>query len=227
MKPGCSRWRRSEPCRLRLIPWVPATSRTTSRPKIVPLSHANICASAYTSVAALALGESDRCLNVLPLFHGHGLIATVFASLAAACCIVCTPGFDANQFFGWLSAFRPTWYSAVPTVHQAILARGRQGRDRLDDVRLRFVRSASAPLPPPVFAELERTFRTSVIEFYGMTETASAPIACNPLPPHQRKPGSVGVPVGLDVAIIDERGNTLSPGETGEVAVRGPSVMQG
>ncbi len=203
------------------------TSGTTSRPKIVPLSHANICASAYTSVAALALGESDRCLNVLPLFHGHGLIATVFASLAAGGSIVCTPGFDANQFFGWLSAFRPTWYSAVPTVHQAILARGRQCRDRLDDVRLRFVRSASAPLPPPVFAELERTFRTSVIEFYGMTETASAPIACNPLPPHQRKPGSVGVPVGLDVAIIDERGNTLSPGETGEVAVRGPSVMQG
>jgi acyl-CoA synthetase (AMP-forming)/AMP-acid ligase II len=203
------------------------TSGTTSRPKIVPLSHANICTSAYASVAALALSEADRCLNVLPLFHGHGLIATVLASLAAGASIVCTPGFDANQFFGWLSAFRPTWYSAVPTIHQAILARARQGRDHIDEARLRLVRSASAPLPPPVFAELERTFQTSVIEFYGMTETASAPIACNPLPPGQRKPGSVGIAAGLDVAIIDRSGNMLPCGETGEVAVRGPSVMRG
>jgi acyl-CoA synthetase (AMP-forming)/AMP-acid ligase II len=205
------------------------TSGTTSRPKIVPLTHANICSSAYSSAAALALRETDRCLNVLPLFHGHGLIATVLTSLAAGASVVCTPGCDVNQFFNWLSAFRPTWYSAVPTMHQAILARARQrahqGLDRIEDCRLRLVRSASAPLPPRVFAELERTFDTSVIEFYGMTETASAPIACNPLPPRQRKPGSVGIPVGLEVAIINEGGVALPRGQTGEVAVRGPSVM--
>jgi acyl-CoA synthetase (AMP-forming)/AMP-acid ligase II len=207
------------------------TSGTTSRPKIVPLTHTNICSSAYSSAAALALRETDRCLNVLPLFHGHGLIATVLTSLAAGASVVSTPGCDVNQFFGWLTTFRPTWYSAVPTMHQAILAGARQraiqGRAQIEDCRLRLIRSASAPLPPRVLAELERTFGSPVIEFYGMTETASAPIACNPLPPRRRKPGSVGIPLGLEVAIINESGVALPRGQTGEVAVRGPSVMPG
>jgi acyl-CoA synthetase (AMP-forming)/AMP-acid ligase II len=203
------------------------TSGTTSQPKIVPLTQINICTSAYSSAAAVALGETDRCLNVLPLFHGHGLIATVLASLAAGASVVCTPGCDVNSFFAWLTAFRPTWYSAVPTMHQAILAQARHARERTADSRLRLVRSASAPLPPRVFADLERTFETSVIEFYGMTETASSPIACNPLPPRQRKPGSVGIPVGLDVAIMDEGGALLRDGQIGQVVVRGASVMPG
>jgi acyl-CoA synthetase (AMP-forming)/AMP-acid ligase II len=203
------------------------TSGTTSRPKIVPQTHANICASAYASGAALALTETDRCLNVLPLFHGHGLTATVLTSLAAGASVVCTPGFDVNNFSAWLTAFQPTWYSAVPTMHQAILAHARHNRERLADWRLRFVRSSSAPLPPRFFTELERAFDAPVIEFYAMTETASSPIACNPLPPHQRKAGSVGVPVGLDVAIMDERGTLLPGGQTGQVVVRGASVTSG
>jgi acyl-CoA synthetase (AMP-forming)/AMP-acid ligase II len=202
------------------------TSGTTSRPKIVPLTHANICTSAYSMVTALSLTETDRCLNVLPLFHGHGLIATIFASLSAGASVVCTPGCDVNRFFAWLTEFRPTWYSAVPTMHQAILAQARYSRERVD-CRLRLVRSASAPLPPPVLAELERTFQTDVIEFYGMTETASAPIACNPMPPRRRKAGSVGIPVELDVAIMDEAGTPQPRGQTGQVAVRGASVMPG
>ena len=203
------------------------TSGTTSRPKIVPLTHVNICTSAFSAVAALKLSEADRCLNVLPLFHGHGLIATVMTSLAAGGGVVCTPGCDVNRFFGWLRDFAPTWYSAVPTMHQAILAQARLNPDQVAGIRLRLVRSASAPLPPRVFAELERTFGTSVIEFYGMTETASAPIACNPLPPRKSKPGSVGIPVGLDVAILNDRGDVLSAGQTGHVTVRGASVMPG
>jgi acyl-CoA synthetase (AMP-forming)/AMP-acid ligase II len=203
------------------------TSGTTSRPKIVPLTHANICTSAFSAVAALQLSEADRCLNVLPLFHGHGLIATVMTSLAAGAGVVCTPGCDVNRFFGWLREFAPTWYSAVPTMHQAILAQARLNPDQVAGIRLRLVRSASAPLPPRVFAELERTFDTSVIEFYGMTETASAPIACNPLPPRRSKPGSVGIPVGLDVAIMDDRGDVLPAGQAGHVTVRGGSVMPG
>ena len=203
------------------------TSGTTSRPKIVPLTHANICTSAFSAVAALQLSEADRCLNVLPLFHGHGLIATVMTSLAAGGGVVCTPGCDVNRFFGWLREFAPTWYSAVPTMHQAILAQARLNPEQVVGIRLRLVRSASAPLPPRVFAELERTFGTSVIEFYGMTETASAPIACNPLPPRKSKPGSVGIPVGLDVAILNDRGDVLPAGQTGRVTVRGGSVMPG
>jgi acyl-CoA synthetase (AMP-forming)/AMP-acid ligase II len=203
------------------------TSGTTSRPKIVPLTHVNICTSAFSAVAALKLSEADRCLNVLPLFHGHGLIATVTTSLAAGGGVVCTPGCDVNRFFGWMRDFAPTWYSAVPTMHQAILAQARLNPDQVAGIRLRLVRSASAPLPPRVFAELERTFGTSVIEFYGMTETASAPIACNPLPPRKSKPGSVGIPVGLDVAILNDRGDLLPAGQTGHVTVRGASVMPG
>jgi acyl-CoA synthetase (AMP-forming)/AMP-acid ligase II len=203
------------------------TSGTTSRPKIVPLTHANICTSACSSGSALALSEADRCLNVLPLFHGHGLIATVLASLTAGASVVCTSGCDVNSFFAWLTSFRPTWYSAVPTMHKAILARARNNGERAADSRLRFVRSASAPLPPRVFTELERTFETFVIEFYGMTETASSPIACNPLPPRRQKPGSVGLRVDLDVAIVDDRGALLPNGRAGQVLVRGASVMPG
>src|SRR5207249_10120957 len=124
----------------------------------VPLTHANICTSAYAHGAALALRETDRCLNVLPLFHGHGLVATVTASLAAGASVVCTPGFDISSFSAWLTTCQPTWYSAVPTMHQAILAQSRLNRDRLANCRLRLVRSSSAALPPRIFAELEQAF---------------------------------------------------------------------
>jgi acyl-CoA synthetase (AMP-forming)/AMP-acid ligase II len=203
------------------------TSGTTSRAKIVQLTHGNVCASAFSSTAALALGENDRCLNVLPQFHGHGLIATILASLAAGASVVCTPGCQVHYFFDWLSAFQPTWYSAVPTMHQAILTHARLTNAPSMKPGLRFVRSASAPLAPRILAELEQTFAAPVIEFYGMTETASAPIACNPLPPFKRKPGSVGIPVDLDVAIMGSRGDLCPTGETGQVVVRGPSVMRG
>src|SRR5262249_50905410 len=128
---------------------------------------------------------------------------------------------------GWLTAFQPTWYSAVPTIHQAILTQAQHDRERPANSGLRFVRSSSAPLPPRIFTELERAFESPVIEWYGMTEVTSSPIACNPLPPGQRKPGSVGVAVHLDVAIMDERGARLSHGQTGEVVVRGTSVTAG
>jgi acyl-CoA synthetase (AMP-forming)/AMP-acid ligase II len=203
------------------------TSGTTSRPKIVPLTHVNVCTSAHNSATALALSAADRCVNVLPLFHGHGLIATVMATLTAGASVVCTPGCDVNSFFGWLNEFRPTWYSAVPTMHQAILAKARNEGRQTSECRLRLVRSASAPLPPPVFAELERLFDTCVIEFYGMTETASSPIACNPLPPGKRKAGSVGRPAGLDVEIVDDDGQPVPGGETGQVVVRGAAVTPG
>src|SRR5882672_8718213 len=138
------------------------TSGTTSRPKIVPLTHANLCASAYSSIAALALRETDRCINVVPLFHGHGLHNVLLATVAAGASVVCTPGCDVDKFFDWLSDFRPTWYSAVPTMHQAILAQARHAGMRPSDYQLRFIRSSSAPLPPDVFAELEQTFQTPV-----------------------------------------------------------------
>ena len=203
------------------------TSGTTARPKIVPQTHANICASAYSSIAAWALSETDRCINMLPLFHGHGLHNTLIASLAAGASVVCTRGWDVNSFLMWLTAFRPTWYSAVSTIHQAILGQVRRNHERLADFPLRFIRSGSAPLPPHTLIELESIFKAPVIEYYAMTETTSTPIACNPLPPAQRKVRSVGIAVSLDVAIMDERGALLNNGETGEVVVRGAGVMPG
>lgn len=203
------------------------TSGTTSWAKIVPQTHANVCSSARSNARSLGLTEDDRCLNILPLFHGHGLVATVLTSLAAGASVVCTPGCEVGKFFSWMDEFAPTWYSAVPTMHQAIVGQARRQVGSLPRRTLRFVRSASAPLPLSLLAGLEQTFRTPVIEFYGMTETASSPIACNPLPPKERKPGSVGRPVDLRVAVMDQSLSALPPGQVGEIVVAGPSVTKG
>ncbi|RYH12101.1 acyl--CoA ligase [Tropicimonas sp. IMCC6043] len=201
------------------------TSGTTSRPKIVPLLQSNVTASARNVAAALALSPADRCLNVMPLFHIHGLIAALLASVAAGAQIVCTPGFDALRFFAWLDAARPTWYTAVPTMHQAILARAPRNEAVLERVSLRFLRSSSASLPPQVFAELAACFDAPVIEAYGMTEAAHQ-MCSNPLPPEAQKPGAVGRAAGPEVRIADEADDRLVDG-IGEVVISGPNVTPG
>jgi acyl-CoA synthetase (AMP-forming)/AMP-acid ligase II len=202
------------------------TSGTTSRPKIVPLQHANLVASAGNIAAALGLEATDLCLNIMPLFHIHGLIAAVSATVKAGACVSCTPGFNALKFFGWLDEVSPTWYTAVPTMHQAILARAPRNADSIAKARLRLIRSSSASLPPAVMLELEGTFGCPVIESYGMTE-ASHQMASNPLPPRARKPGSVGIAAGPEVRIMDDDGTLLPAGEIGEVVIRGANVTPG
>ena len=203
------------------------TSGTTSRPKMVPLSQANICASARHIGASLALTADDRCLNIMPLFHIHGLIAAVLASLAAGAGVYCTPGFNALRFFQWMDEVEPTWYTAVPTMHQAILARAPRNADSLARSRLRLIRSSSSSLPPQVMAALEETFGCPVIEAYGMTEAAHQ-MASNPLPPAARRPGSVGLAAGPEVGIMAEDGSELLPaGAVGEIVIRGPNVTDG
>ena len=167
------------------------TSGTTSRPKIVPLSQRNICASAENIRATLNLTSGDRCLNVMPLFHIHGLIAAVLSSISAGASIFCTPGFNALKFFAWLEDAQPSWYTAVPTMHQAILSRAGKNKQIVMNSALRFIRSSSSSLPPQVMSELEETFKSPVIEAYAMTE-ASHQMTSNPLPPGTRKPGTVG-----------------------------------
>jgi oxalate---CoA ligase len=202
------------------------TSGTTARPKIVPLTHANLCASAQSIAESLALGPDDVCLNIMPLFHIHGLIAAVLATLAAGASVSCTPGFNALKFFAWLEEVHPTWYTAVPTMHQTILSRAARNQSILEKSRLRLVRSSSASLPSSVMLELEQTFRCPVIEAYGMTEAAHQ-MACNPLPPRARKPGSVGVPAGPEIAIMGADGALLPAGAVGEVVIRGSNVTGG
>ena len=202
------------------------TSGTTSRPKIVPLSQANVCASARHIRDTIALRPDDVCLNVMPLFHIHGLMAATLASLAAGAQVSCSTGFNALKFFHWLDEVKPTWYTAVPTMHQAILARAHRNAEVVARSRLRLVRSSSASLPPQVMAELEKVFRAPVIESYGMTEAAHQ-MASNPLPPRARKPGSVGVGAGPEVEVMDDAGRLLPRGETGEIVIRGPNVTAG
>jgi acyl-CoA synthetase (AMP-forming)/AMP-acid ligase II/thioesterase domain-containing protein len=202
------------------------TSGTTSQPKIVPLTQGNLCASALNIKQSLQLTEEDGCLNIMPLFHIHGLIGATFSSLAAGGRVVCTPGLDASRFFGWLEGFRPTWYTAVPTMHQAILGRAADNREVISRFPLRLLRSCSSALPPQLMAALEQAFHAPVIEAYGMTE-ASHQMASNPLPPASRKPGSVGKGTGTDVAIMNAEGQLLPAGQTGEVVIRGPGVTNG
>jgi acyl-CoA synthetase (AMP-forming)/AMP-acid ligase II len=201
------------------------TSGTTSRPKIVPLSQRNVCASAANVRDTVALGPNDTGLNIMPLFHIHGLIAGLLAPLAAGGCVFCTPGFNALKFFAWMRDARPTWYTAVPTMHQAIVARAGGNRAIIEENPLRFVRSSSSSLPPQVIRELEAAFHAPVIEAYGMTEAAHQ-MASNPLD-GKRIPGSVGVAAGPEVAIMDAEGSLVPPGTTGEIVIRGVNVTRG
>lgn len=202
------------------------TSGTTSRPKIVPLSQENVCASARHIRTTLQLTAADRGLAIMPLFHIHGLIASVLAPVSAGAEVWCPGGFNALKFFGWLDEVKPTWYTAVPTMHQTILTRADKNQDIVKANRLRFIRSSSSSLAPQVIRELEAVFGAPVIEAYGMTEAAHQ-MASNPLPPGERKPGTVGIASGPEVCVIDGNGDPVPAGATGEIAIRGPNVMRG
>ena len=185
---------------------------------MVPLTHRNLCISACNVINSLKLVSTDRCLNVMPLFHIHGLVGVLLSSLFSGASVVCSPGFQALSFFEWMKTFQPTWYSAVPTMHQAILEQAGNNHEIIDCCPLRFVRSSSSAIPPTVIMELEKVFKAPVIEAYGMTE-ASHQMASNPLPPHKRKPGSVGIAAGPEVQIMNEAGIFLAPGEVGEIVI--------
>ena len=202
------------------------TSGTTSRPKIVPLTQANLAASARNIRESQLLSEADVCINIKPLFHIHGLVAAILASLSAGASIFCTPGFNALKVFQWMDEAQPTWLTAVPTMHQAILARAERNEESVARARLRLIRSSSSSLPPQVMHALEALFRCPVIEAYGMTEAAHQ-MASNRLPPGKRKPGSVGPAAGPEMAVMAQDGRLLPAGEVGEIVIRGPNVTAG
>ncbi|MEM7709250.1 MAG: acyl--CoA ligase [Pseudomonadota bacterium] len=203
------------------------TSGTTSRPKIVPLLHSNVAASARNIAASLRLTADDRCLNVMPLFHIHGLLAAVSSSLGAGGQVWCAPGFDALKFFGWLRDADPTWYTAVPTMHQAILSRAPRNAEIIEAARLRLLRSSSASLPGPVMTKLAATFGVPIVESYGMTEAAHQ-MCSNPIEPGTQKPGAVGLAAGPEVRIAHEaEPSLLADDAVGEVVISGPNVTPG
>jgi len=226
LRPEAPARARGEPGRDPEIALVLPTSGTTAAPKTVPLRRANLLASLRSIAASLALGPEDRGLCVMPLFHVHGLVAALLAPLFAGGSVDVPGGFEPLRFFRRLSEAAPTWLTAVPTMHQAILARGARHPDAVARAHLRFVRSSSAPLPPSCARRLEGLWGCPAIEAYGMTEAAHQ-IASNPLPPGERRHGTVGRAAGVEVAVTDEKGAPLAAGSGGEVVIRGPSVFAG
>ena len=202
------------------------TSGTTSRPKIVPLSNLNIFTSAVNISKSLKLTADDHCLNIMPLFHIHGLIAVLSASAKVGASICASNGFNALKFLDLAETQNITWYSGVPTMHQAILLRAQKNSDKAKKLNLRFIRSSSASLPPAIFEQLNDIFQTPVIEAYGMTE-ATHQMASNPLPPAIQKPGLVGMPAGPEICIMNDKNEKLSQGEIGEICIKGDNVTNG
>jgi len=202
------------------------TSGTTARPKLVPLRQCNLIASARNMVDTLQLSAADRCLNLMPLFHIHGLVGGLLAPLMAQGSAVCPPNFRPSDFFGWVQATKPTWYTAVPTMHRAIAAEAVGKGDVIARHPFRFIRSSSASLPSRLFEDLGHVFRAPVVEAYSMTEAAHQ-MTCNPLPPGAQKAGTVGRPAGPEVALMDEAGNLLPADSAGEIVLRGPAIMSG
>jgi oxalate---CoA ligase len=203
------------------------TSGSTGRPKRVPLSHANLTISAGNVARHYKLTPADVSLCVMPLFHVHGLVASTLATLASGGTVVIPSKFNPLSFWRIAKEYGVTWYSAVPTIHQLLLARSEGGSSRpAGAAGLRFIRSCSAALAPKVMHDLEAAFGAPVLEAYGMTEAAHQ-MASNPLPPAARKPGSVGSGSTVRISIMDAKGNHLAAGERGEVVIQGPNVTRG
>jgi acyl-CoA synthetase (AMP-forming)/AMP-acid ligase II len=203
------------------------TSGSTGRPKRVPLTHANLTISAANIVGSYTLTAEDVSLCVMPLFHVHGLVASTLATLASGGTVVVPSKFNPLAFWRTARDQRATWYSAVPTLHQLLLARVEPGAARPAGAEhLRFIRSCSAALPPQVMHDLEAAFGAPVVEAYGMTEAAHQ-MSSNPLPPGERLAGSVGRGTDVAIAIMDAHGTLLAAGERGEVVIRGPNVTAG
>jgi acyl-CoA synthetase (AMP-forming)/AMP-acid ligase II len=201
------------------------TSGTTSRPKGVPLTHANLMASIRNIADTYSLTPEDASLIVMPLFHVHGLIGATLSTLLSGGAVIVPSSFSATKFWPLAAEHRASWYSAVPTIHQILLSRA--DADGAPTSGLRFIRSCSAALAPAVFAQLEGRFGAPVLEAYGMTEAAHQ-MSSNPLPAGgARKPGSVGRGTGVEIVILDEQGKILPNGQQGEVSIKGRNVMHG
>jgi acyl-CoA synthetase (AMP-forming)/AMP-acid ligase II len=201
------------------------TSGSTGRPKRVPILHRNITASTANIVAHYSLSASDTALCVMPLFHVHGLVASTLSTLLSGGTVAVPSKFNALSFWRTVRDTGATWYSAVPTIHNLLLSRA-GGERPAGAESLRFIRSCSAALPAEMMDQMERIFGVPVLEAYGMTE-ASHQMASNPHPPAARKPGFVGPGTGVRIGIMDETGNLLANGQTGEVVIQGPSVVPG
>lgn len=204
------------------------TAGTTSAPKVVPLTHRNVVASVHSISSGYDLSPQDTTLIVMPLFHGHGLVAGLLATLASggSAYLPSTGRFSAHLFWADVVRLGVTWYTAVPTIHRILLNRASQESPG-SPVTLRFIRSCSAPLDEELAAAMTATFRVPLISAYGMTE-ASHQVSSNPLSVHgSNKTSSVGLPTGVEIRIVAEDGKDAATGSIGEIWVRGVTVTTG
>ncbi|MDB3892023.1 AMP-binding protein [Alphaproteobacteria bacterium] len=200
------------------------TSGTTGNPKGVVLNHHNLIAAGTNVVVAHGVRGDDTGLCVLPIYHINGLCVTVMGTLVSASQLVMPYKFSVSGFWGVVKAHSVSWFSAVPTLFAYLL--NDDGPVDIDRDRLRFSRSASAPLSPEIHRKFEDRFGIPIIETMGLTETG-AQILSNPMPPATRKIGSPGIAFGNEVIIGDEAHQEVGRGVTGEILIRGDNVMQG
>lgn len=202
------------------------TSGTTGVPKGVVLTHKNLIAGGANTALAHELSADDRGLCVLPLYHINGLCVTLMGALVSGSSLIIPRKFSVGRFWEQLRQFGGTWFSVVPTQISYLLNETADGKHITAGLeKLRFGRSASAPLSPDVQSAFEARFGVPVIETMGLTETA-AQILSNPMR-GTRKIGSPGIAYGNEVIIADGEQNELPAGQEGEVLVRGQNVMKG
>ncbi len=206
------------------IAYIVATSGSTARPKLAPLTHRIVCATIASLVDVLALTPADRGLNFSPLFHVLGLHGGLLAPIGSGGSAVLTSGFHALDFFQWLDQFQPTWFSAVPAILQTIMDHADRYESVLESAPIRFVRTGGAPVPSALVDRVESVFGAPLLHVYGMSE---APVITADRYSSPRRAGSTGRPCSGEVAIVDGEARPLAPGETGEIVVRGPRVIDG
>jgi acyl-CoA synthetase (AMP-forming)/AMP-acid ligase II/acyl carrier protein len=201
------------------------TSGTMADPNLVPFSHRNMTAIIERLVTWFGLTPQDRCLNVSPVYYSHALTTTVFPPLMTGGSVAFPSNPTSVDISEWFVDLRPTWYSAGPTLHLAVVEKAEDRADARTMHTLRFISSAGAPITRALLDRIQGTLGVPVLEHYGSSETAQ--IASNRPVPGGTKFGTCGIPWPGIIKIADEDGHPMPDGERGEVFVRGPSVMAG
>lgn len=201
------------------------TSGTTSRSKIIPLTHLNVVERAMLENSFFGIGSKDRVLCLNTLYHHSGLKQGVIEPLQSGGSTVGISAFGPADLLELLEEFKPTWCTGAATFfHEIVRIAGSRNAD-FRRHSLRYFRSGSAPLLPSVANAIEETFGVPILNAYSSSEAGT--MTSNPPPPGVQRSETVGIPIGIDVSILDDDGNELPPGEPGEVAARGPTVMHG
>ncbi len=207
------------------------TGGTTGLPKMVPWTRANIAASVRAIVAEYRLGPQDATVAVMPLYHGHGLIAALLSTLASGGAVLLPSRgrFSAHTFWDDIDAVKATWYTAVPTIHQILLERNRTDSTARCPAALRFIRSCSAPLTPETAQALHDVFSAPVVCALGMTE-ATHQVSTTSIGGDENPAataGLVGHSTGPKIRIAGSDGLPLPAEAVGEVWLHGPTVVRG